>query len=241
MPLAGVAHGRAAGQAVGRLHADGADAALAELLGDLGEHRLVVALDDDVELERRVDLGQRAAGELDVDHRAGDADDPAVGAAAARSVAFSVMVIATSPVKAATSSSSRMRTAGASVAGAEGLGAADDLHDLGGDGVLAGAVHDPAERLDQLFGVVGGRLHRPLAEGVLGRRGVEQGGVDAGLDVARQQRLEDRRRVGLELVVAGGLVGGTRPCRRHRPRSRPTAARAAAARPPGCRRVTKRV
>ena len=28
--------------------------------------------------------------------------------------------------------------------GAHGLGAADDLHDLGGDGVLAGPVHGPA-------------------------------------------------------------------------------------------------
>ena len=48
---------------------------------------------------------------------------------------------------------------------------------------------------DELLGVVGGRLHGPLAGGVLRRRGVEQGGVDAGLDVAGQERLEDRRRV----------------------------------------------
>ena len=85
-----------------------------------------------------------------------------------------------------------MRTSLDVLARAERLGAADDLHDLGGDRVLAGTVHGDAEVLDQLVGVVGGRLHRPLAEGVLGGRGVEQGGVDAGLDVARQQRLEDR-------------------------------------------------
>ena len=40
--------------------------------------------------------------------------------------------------------------------GAERLGAADDLHDLGGDRVLAGPVHDAAEVLDELLGVVGG-------------------------------------------------------------------------------------
>jgi hypothetical protein len=78
------------------------------------------------------------------------------------------------------------------VAGVEGFGAADDLHDLGRDRVLTGPVHDPAERLDQLFGVVGGGLHRPLAERVLGRCGVQQRGVDTGLDVAREQRVEDR-------------------------------------------------
>ena len=38
----------------------------------------VVALDGDRHLEGGVDLGQGAAGELDVDDRAGDGDDPAV-------------------------------------------------------------------------------------------------------------------------------------------------------------------
>jgi hypothetical protein len=42
---------------------------------------------------------------------------------------------------------------------------------------------------------------------VLARSGVEQGGVDACLDVSRQQRLEDRARVGLELEVGGGSSG----------------------------------
>ena len=81
------------------------------------------------------------------------------------------------------------------------LGAADDLHDLGGDGVLAGPVHDAREAADELLGVVGGRLHGPLAGGVLGGGGVEQGGVDAGLDVAGQQRLEDGAGRRLELVA----------------------------------------
>ena len=76
---AGVVHDRAAGETVGRLHADGADATLAQLLGDLGEHRDGLAVDDDVELQCRVQRRQRAPRELDVDDGAGDADHPAVG------------------------------------------------------------------------------------------------------------------------------------------------------------------
>ena len=204
--VAGVAHGGAAGEAVGRLHADRPDAALAELLGDLGEHldrrrprrRCRTRRPCSARAARRAGTRRRSPGRRC--RRPGRRSGGSVGA-------FSVMVICGSPVKASTSNSSRMRRAACSAPAAERLGAADDLHDLGRDRVLAGPVHDPAERLDQLLGVVGGRLHRPLAEGVLGRRGVEQGGVDAGLDVARQQRVEDRRRVGLELVVAAGPSG----------------------------------
>ena len=89
----------------------------------------------------------------------------------------------------------------AALVGLEGLGAADDLHDLGGDGVLAGPVHDAGELGLEVFGVVGGRLHGPLAGGVLGGRRVEQGREHAALDVARQQRLEDLGRAGLVLEV----------------------------------------
>src|SRR5262249_50952284 len=53
---------------------------------------------------------------------------------------------------------------------AEGLGATDDLGDLGGDGVLAGAVHHAREADDELVGVVGRGLHRPLPGGGLRRR-----------------------------------------------------------------------
>src|SRR5438309_6665068 len=42
------------------------------------------------------------------------------------------------------------------------LGAAHDLHDLGGDGLLPGPVGDALQGPDQLVGVVGGRLHGPL-------------------------------------------------------------------------------
>ena len=76
---AGLRTGGAAAQAVGRLQADGPHAAVADLLGDLGgddDRRCRSTLDR--QLERGVDLGQRAARELDVDHRAGDGDDPAV-------------------------------------------------------------------------------------------------------------------------------------------------------------------
>ena len=44
-----------------------------------------LAVDLHGELERGVELGQRATGELDVDHRAGDADDASVGELCLRS------------------------------------------------------------------------------------------------------------------------------------------------------------
>src|ERR671910_612389 len=71
--------------------------------------------------------------------------------------------------------------------GAHGLGAADDLHDLGGDGVLAGPVHGPRVAGDQVVGVVGGRLHGPLLGGEERSGAVQQGGVEAGLRGARPQ------------------------------------------------------
>ena len=55
-----------------------ADAALADLLRDLGGHRDRLALELDVHLERVVDLGQRVGRELDVDDRAVDRDDATV-------------------------------------------------------------------------------------------------------------------------------------------------------------------
>src|SRR5579875_3904040 len=89
---------------------------------------------------------------------------------------------------------------------AERLGAADDLHDLGGDGVLAGAVHHPAKRLDQLLGVVGRRLHRPLAGGVLGGGRLEHRREHLGLQPAGKQAGQYLRRLRFELVqVVRGL------------------------------------
>jgi hypothetical protein len=110
----GVAHRRPTRQAVGRLHADGADATLTELLGDLREDDGLVTLDRDVELERGVDLGERSTRELDVDDRAGDADDAPVRAATARGRCVLRDGHNNPPETAPTSSSSRMRMAGVS-------------------------------------------------------------------------------------------------------------------------------
>ena len=74
----GVAHRSTALETVGRAQADGADATVAEVLSDLGEDGDVAAVDRDRHLDGHVDLGQRAAGELGVDHGAGDGDDPAI-------------------------------------------------------------------------------------------------------------------------------------------------------------------
>src|SRR5579875_554773 len=95
----------------------------------------------------------------------------------------------------------------AGAAAAQGLGAADDLHDLGGDGILPGPVHDPGQAGHELVGVVGGRLHGPLAGRVLGRRGGEEGGQQLALQPAGQQPVEQLRRFGLVLVVDDELVG----------------------------------
>ena len=71
-------HGRAAAETVGRLQADGAHAAVADLLRDLGGDLDLVAAELDGELHGVVDLGERAARELDVDDGTGDGDDLAV-------------------------------------------------------------------------------------------------------------------------------------------------------------------
>ncbi|CAB4582279.1 unannotated protein [freshwater metagenome] len=76
--VAGVAHRGAATQTVGGLHADGAHAAVTQLLGHLGQNLHVLSFDLHGELERAVQLGEVPPRELDVDHGAGDADDLAV-------------------------------------------------------------------------------------------------------------------------------------------------------------------
>ena len=70
-----VAHGRAAHEPVGLLHADAADAPVTDLLGHLGGHGVGGPVELNVELDLVVDLGQGVRGELDVDHRPGDGDD----------------------------------------------------------------------------------------------------------------------------------------------------------------------
>ena len=73
--VAEVPDGCAPLEAVGRLHADDAGAAVADLLRDLGGDGDRLPFELDVHLERGVDLGQRVGRELDVDHRSGDRDD----------------------------------------------------------------------------------------------------------------------------------------------------------------------
>src|SRR5688572_14572607 len=65
-----------------------------------------------------------------------------------------------------------------------------DLADLLGDAGLAVLVGVLGVLLDQFFGVVGRGLHRLLAGGQLGRRGLEQREEDAALDVLGQQLVE---------------------------------------------------
>ena len=74
----GVDHRRSASEPVGRLQADAARPALADLLGDLRGDENLVAVDDEPYLNGCVDLGQRVWRELDVDDRACDRDDAAV-------------------------------------------------------------------------------------------------------------------------------------------------------------------
>ena len=130
-------------------------AALADLLRDLGGDGDRLALELDVHLERVVDLGQRVGRELDVDDRAGDRDDAAVlQCRCSRVRRSSVMAVAPRArcryvrrVPDVDSTVSTCSSTWSAVARAQRLGAADDLHDLGGDRVLAGAVHDAGVRL----------------------------------------------------------------------------------------------
>src|SRR5688572_2227205 len=82
----------------------------------------------------------------------------------------------------------------------------DDLADLLGDAGVSGLVGDLGVLLDELFGVVGRRLHRLLTSRQLGGRGLEQREEDAALDVPRQQLVEHRMRRRLELVERQRLV-----------------------------------
>src|SRR3984957_16342894 len=85
---------------------------------------------------------------------------------------------------------------------AERLGSADDLHDLGGDGVLTGAVHDAGQGADELVRVLGGGGHGALLGGEERGRTLEQGGEDLRLQRPRGQLLQELRGLRLELGVA---------------------------------------
>src|SRR4051794_41948095 len=80
---------------------------------------------------------------------------------------------------------------------AQRLGAADNLHDLGRDRVLAGPVHATRVLENQVLGVVGFSFHRPLASGLLGGGGIVKRRVEPWVGVTRLQRVEDPLGAGL--------------------------------------------
>src|SRR4051795_5350585 len=91
--------------------------------------------------------------------------------------------------------------------GHQRVGAADDLADLLGDLRLTGLVGLPGQVLRQLLGVVRGRLHRPSPRGRLRGCRLQHRRVDAGGDVLRQQRVQQRLGRRLELVGGRDLAG----------------------------------
>jgi hypothetical protein len=80
----------------------------------------------------------------------------------------------------------------------ERVGAGDDLDELLGDRGLARAVVGEGQPVDHLAGVLGRRLHRGHARGVLGGLRLEQHAVDLEGHVAREELLEDLLGRGLE-------------------------------------------
>src|SRR5262245_37488976 len=84
---------------------------------------------------------------------------------------------------------------------AEGLRAADDVEQLLRDPLLARLVVADRQETDQLLGVLGGGFHGRHPRPVLSGRGFQQRAVELGLDVPRQERVEDGLGVGLVQVV----------------------------------------
>src|SRR3954454_22318621 len=111
-----------------------------------------------------------------------------------------VLIALSSTLALAGRASNGVPSAGGGGGVGEGVRATDDLADLLGDLGLTGVVRQPRVAADRLVGVVRRRLHGALARGELARRGHEHRVEHAALDVLRQQRVEHRRRVRLELV-----------------------------------------
>ena len=224
-------HGAAA-QAVGGLQADGADAAVTDLLGDLGRDRdrLALELGDHLDAPCRSRAGRRVGTRR---RRPG----PAIATTRPSFRSFApggsaVMVMAT-PVPVAVASGRPLRAAKNSASRPSMVSArrsswrtpprrASAPPTISMISVVIAswrARFIPRREVgDEVFGVVGGGLHRPLPRRVLGRRRVEQRGVHARVDVARQQQLEDAFRRRLELVrsLHRGVVAGARGRRRPR-------------------------
>ena len=91
--LAGVGDLRAADQAVGGLQRDGADHAVADVLGDLEDDRLLLAAELELGRQLVVDLGHRVGRELDVHDRADDAGDAADASRRPGSVVSSTVAV----------------------------------------------------------------------------------------------------------------------------------------------------
>src|ERR1035437_3029239 len=81
---------------------------------------------------------------------------------------------------------------------APSLGAGRDLDHLAGDVCLADLVVREGEVVDQLFRVLRGALHGDHLARHLRCRGLQDGLVDPGRDVAREELAKDGRRVRLE-------------------------------------------
>src|SRR6476659_3146442 len=88
----------------------------------------------------------------------------------------------------------------------EGVRPADDFEDLLGDFGLPGPVHGQGQVVDQLPGVLRGVPHRRHPGAVLGGGRFQQGAVQLGLYVHREQPLEDLLRLRLEDEVAARCV-----------------------------------
>src|SRR5262245_36861775 len=84
---------------------------------------------------------------------------------------------------------------------AHGTGAADDVEQLLRDVLLARAVVDLLEPLDHAHGGVGGALHGHAPARVLAGESLQHRAVDHRLEVARDQHVEQRLRVGLHQEV----------------------------------------
>src|SRR5580700_4324099 len=92
------------------------------------------------------------------------------------------------------------------------VGSADDLAYFLGDLGLPGLVGLAGKPLEQVVGVVGGRLHGPAAGRDLRRGRLEQRDVDAALHIPRQERVQHGLWRGLEFIqrdrAAHGLLAG---------------------------------
>src|SRR3954447_11376600 len=88
----------------------------------------------------------------------------------------------------------------------QGAGPTDDLADFLGDLGLPGLVGLPGQALDQRLRVVRRRLHRLLPAGQLRGCGLEQAVLDPAGHVERQQLVQHRLGVGLEVIQRQQVV-----------------------------------